>query len=101
MIDAAQPLLTLGHFAPLVGQRFVLTTEGGEPVPATLAEATALPSPGSAGRQGFALLFDLALNEVLPQGIYPIAHPAFEALTMFLVPVARTPGGVRCEAVFN
>lgn len=101
MTETAAPLLTLQHFAPLVGQRFVLTPELGDPVPATLAEAAALASVGPAGRQGFTLLFDLALDQVLPQDIYPIVHPAFEALAMFLVPVARIPGGVRYEAVFN
>jgi hypothetical protein len=101
MTETAAPLLTLQHFAPLVGQQFLLTPEGADAVPAKLAEATALSSAGPSGRAGFSLLFDLALDEVLPQSIYPIAHPDFEALALFLVPVARTPGGVRYEAIFT
>jgi hypothetical protein len=101
MTQTAAPLPSLRQFAVLVGQRFLITPDGAEPLPATLAEATALPSAVSAGREGFSLLFDVATEQVLPQGIYPLAHPALDALAMFIVPVARIPGGVRYEAIFN
>jgi hypothetical protein len=37
----------------------------------------------------------------LPQAIYPLLHPAFEALELFLVPLGPKDGGNSYEAVFT
>jgi len=37
----------------------------------------------------------------LPQAIYPLQHPAFEALDLFLVPIGPKDGGNGYEAVFT
>lgn len=42
-----------------------------------------------------------APRPALPQRIYRLQHPQLEALDLFLVPVARTPGALHYEAVFG
>jgi hypothetical protein len=94
-------MLKLDHFAPLVGQTFTLLDEATGAHPAALAEARALPVPPYGERQPFALLFEGPREPVLPQRIYTLQHPAFEALEVFLVPLGQGPSSVQYEAIFN
>ena len=94
-------MLTLNQFAPLQGQLFELHAGGDGTVPVALIEANALTSQPGAARAPFSLVFEGPAEPLLPQAIYGLAHPALAPLDIFLVPVARSPAGIRYEAVFN
>jgi hypothetical protein len=94
-------LLSLDHFAPLVGTPFTLVDEATGRHAAALIEARPLNGPEFQGRRPFALLFEGPTQPVLPQRMYALEHPVFDALQIFLVPVARAASGMRYEAVFN
>jgi len=92
----------LAQFAALVGQHLDLLPAGGTvPLPATLVEATAAGTPAFRGREPFSLVFECPGSDVLPQGMQLLQHPALGAFELFLVPVGRSPAGVRYQAVFN
>lgn len=99
----AEPLapLTLAHFAPLQGQRFDLRAEGETAMPVALVEAHPLTAHPGAARAPFSLVFEGPAEPLLPQATYGLVHPALGSLDIFLVPVARSPAGIRYEAVFN
>lgn len=94
-------MLTLDHFAPLQGQRFELDAGDDGSVPVALVEATALTTYPGAVRAPFSLVFEGPAEPLLGQATYGLAHPALGPLAIFLVPVARSPAGIRYEAVFN
>ena len=97
------PLSTLGQFAGLVGAGFSLHGATEAPLAVTLVEATALPVHPGALRSPFVLLFEGPAQPQLPQATYGLAHAALGPAPMdiFLVPVSRSPAGLRYEAVFN
>ena len=101
MVDAAPALLHLAQFAPLVGTVFSLQPADATALPATLVEATAAGTPAFQGREPFSLMFECPGSDVLPQGMQLLQHPALGPLELFLVPVGRSPAGVRYQAVFN
>lgn len=91
-------LLTLDHFAPLVGRTFTVA-HAGAAVPLVLQVAEPLDlSPRSGG--GFRLEFGGPLNPQLPQAIHGLSGQA-DPLEIFLVPVAQDQAQTRYEAVFN
>lgn len=94
-------MLTLAQYAPLLGQAFELQGDAGGTHAAALLEARPLRGQAYNGREPFALLFEGPPEPVLPQCIYRVKHAQGAPQEMFLVPVARTPGGVHYEAVFN
>ena len=100
-------MLTLTLFTPLLGAAFNLHAEAGAPVPVILVEAGTPAGPPAgppdAARVPFSLVFEGPAQPLLPQATYGLVHPALgpEPLDMFLVPVARSPAGIRYEAVFN
>jgi hypothetical protein len=95
--------LTVGDFAPLLHERFVLSGgargdhNGGDvSFEVQLIEVTEIPrEPG--GRAPFSLVFQGDPEPTLPQRIYRVEHPQLGALEIFLVPIG--PG--RYEAVFT
>lgn len=97
------PLSTLAQFAGLVGAGFVLHGATDAPLAVTLVEANPLPAHPGALRAPFALLFEGPAQPLLPQATYGLAHAALGPAPMdvFLVPVSRSPAGLRYEAVFN
>jgi hypothetical protein len=48
----------------------------------------------------FSLLF-VGRGALLPQGTYPLSHPALGEMNLFLVPIQTKKDGVCYEAVFN
>ena len=96
-------MLTLATFSPLLGSAFDLHADAAAPMPVQLVEAGALTGPGGAARTPFSLVFEGPAQPQLPQAAYSLAHPALgpEPLCIFLVPVGRSPAGIRYEAVFN
>ena len=97
------PLSTLGQFTGLVGAGFSLHGATEAPLAVTLVEASALPEHTGALRAPFVLLFEGPAQPPLPQATYGLAHAALGPAPMdiFLVPVSRSPAGLRYEAVFN
>jgi hypothetical protein len=97
-------ILVLEDFAPHVGTVFRLPgSEESAPVDFTLTEATPLanrPYPGQV-RDPFQLMFRVAAEDVYPQGMYRLTHPAMGEQDVFLVPAARTDAGVDYCATFN
>ena len=94
-------MLTLADFSPLQGGRFDLNAGDDGWVPLALIEANALTPHPSAVRAPFSLVFEGPAQPLLPQATYGLAHPTLGPLDIFLVPVARSPAGIRYEAVFN
>ena len=99
--DTRPQLLALAHFSPLLGQPFDLHLDAVTALPVALVEAQALTSHPGALRAPFTLVFEGPTEPELAQATYGIAHPALGTLDIFLVPVARSPAGIRYEAVFN
>lgn len=88
-------------FAVHVGSVFTLLGAEGTTMPLTLVEAEPTRGGGFAGRAPFALLFRSDVQQVVPQGLYHLEHPAMGTLEIGFGPVARTAAGVEYEAVFN
>lgn len=99
--------LTPASFKEHVGTRFHLRIEGLEPLELELFEIVRYEeNPDFAARkEPFSLLFLGPARLVLPQAIYPLEHPAFGRLEIFLVPIGPDPrgkrSGMRYEAAFN
>ena len=96
-IDIAQ--LTADDFEPRIADDFHVPTATGD-VSLRLVEVRRL---GKALRKGdaFSLTFLSPPGPFLPQAIYPLQHPGFETLDLFLVPIGPKDGGNSYEAVFT
>jgi uncharacterized protein DUF6916 len=89
----------LSDFSPHLDEVFEMHTAGGV-VPLKLAKAE---SGGPAGREGgaFSLFFVAPVGPWMPQSIYPLKHPAFGTVEIFLVPIGPMFGGNCYQAVFG
>jgi len=90
--------LKIGDFEPHRDAIFEMQTQGGV-VPLKLVKT----EPGGAsGRQGgaFSLLFAAPKGPWLPQATYPLQHPTFGTMEIFLVPIGPLEGGNGYQAVF-
>jgi hypothetical protein len=90
-------------YEPLVNTTFTLQHPHG-PVRAQLLEVANITARGAherRGRECFALLFEAARGEPLPQGTYGLEHPSLPGFSLFLVPVGRGEKGFYLEAVVN
>ncbi|HEV7878687.1 DUF6916 family protein [Bradyrhizobium sp.] len=58
---------------------------------------------GDSGRAGgaFSLIFVAPKGPWLPQGIYPVTHPAIGIMEIFLVPIGPRPDGNGYQAIFT
>lgn len=97
--------LTHEHFAPLVGQAFVVTVGPDEVLTMELVEATVSSQPGGRGPEGqeraqFSLVFRGPETPFLTQATYVVTHEAVGEQEVFLVPLGRDADGVRYEAAF-
>ena len=92
--------LSAEDFTPHIGQPFEVGTPE-QPLRLELISVTASRGTPAAARAGFSLLFGGAPAPRLPQGMYPVAHPALGALDIFLVPVGPGAQGMQYEAIFN
>jgi hypothetical protein len=104
-MSGERKLDSLGHgdFAPLVGDRFVLSLPSGERLELRLVEVAPFPEPPvpRVGRRGFSLLFRSGRPGHVPQATYALEHERLGTLSMFLVPIGPREGGMCYEAVFN
>jgi hypothetical protein len=91
--------LGIGDFSPHLDEVFEMQTAAGM-VPLKLVKTE---SYGQAVRDGgaFSLLFVAPTGRWLPQGTYPVTHPALGTLEIFLVPVGPTSGGHGYHAAFT
>jgi hypothetical protein len=72
----------------------------GEVVPLNLAKVDPVGNSGRAGG-AFSLIFVSPQGPWLPQGIYPVTHPARGVMEIFLVPIGPTQGGNGYQAIFT
>jgi len=91
--------LTPADFEPQRGASFMLAAPGRE-LALKLIEVRRL---GAAIRAGgaFSLLFASAPGKIVPQGIYPVAHPTLGRLDLFVVPLGPKNGGNQYEVIFT
>jgi len=97
---------TIDTFAGHLGETIRIRPDETQSLDATLIEVTDLSEragPAVAGydRTPFSLVFLGPPQSVLPQAIYRFEHDEIGAFELFIVPVGRTPQGVRYEAVFS
>jgi hypothetical protein len=90
--------LTSADFEPHVGADFAIDA-GGKPLELKLTQVERLgPAPREGG--AFSLLFRSAPGPFLAQGIYPMQHPAFGTLELFIVPLGPKDGGNSYQVIF-
>jgi len=99
VLDAA----TAETFKPHVGDIFKMLVDEAVAVDARLVEVKQAEWAFSPERRRtpFSLYFQTAAQQVWPQRIYRLQHPALGDVEIFLVPTARNAEGVLYEAVFN
>ena len=99
MATADLAALAIGDFTPHLDAGFEMQTPAGM-VPLRFA---AVDPAGNSGRPGgaFSLTFVAPKGPWLPQGIYPVTHPALGVMEIFLVPVGPTSGGNGYQAIFT
>ena len=114
MMAESQPTpvaLDCAAFSTCVGGRFHISVlpqwaEGhappAGPVELVLAEAKDLPTRSDGPRKApFSLVFRGGHDVFLPQGTYPLEHPSFGAIEVFLVPIGPDGEGHQYQAIFN
>jgi hypothetical protein len=91
--------LTPADFEPHVGEQFTIEGDG-KRLDLKLAEVEHL---GTAHREGgaFSLLFLSSPGAFLPQGIYPLQHPALGTLDLFIVPLGPKGGANSYQVIFT
>lgn len=97
MADLAE--LKLGDFSSHLDTIFDMQAAGGK---LALKLVKAEPA-GQSGRAGgaFSLLFVAPAGPWLPQGTYPVTHPALGTMEIFLVPIGKMQDGNGYQAVFT
>jgi hypothetical protein len=73
---------------------------GEESMALSVVEARDLPSP-SPREAPFAVELEGPATPLLQQAIYPVVHPLYGSLELFVVPIARTAAHARYEVIFN
>lgn len=91
--------LTADAFASRVNSRFRLVTSPDAVMEVELIEFTAVSK--SAHHEAFSIVFQAPVEAPLEQRIYRLEHESMGAFELFLVPIGKSPEGVRYEAVFN
>lgn len=94
-------VLTLNHFAPLLGEPFRLYDAAGLEQTLRLVEAQPLGNAELDGRRPFSLIFEGPGGAPLAQQTYRFEQAAFDVLEMFIVPVGQGASGIQYQAVFN
>ena len=91
--------LTGDAFASQVNTRFRLIAGPDAVMEVELIEFTS--GSKSAQYEAFSLVFQAPVGAPLEQRIYSLEHESMGAFELFLVPIGKSPDGVRYEAVFN
>ena len=90
--------LKLDDFSSHLDAVFGMQAPGGS-IALTLAKVEPVGESGRAGG-AFSLLFAAPAGPWLPQAIYPVEHPSFGTIEIFLVPIGPLQGGNGYQAVF-
>ena len=94
--------LTDTDFQPLLQQEFVIGFTNDLKLEAELIEVSKLgEDPTDGKRHPFSLVFRTTEKKPFPQATYPVAHPRFGEMEIFLVPIGPDRQGMRYEAVFT
>ncbi len=104
LVERMDILLTLEHFAPLVGATLQVVKDGYQPYPITLLSAEPLrdkPPPIAMTRPPFDLRFSGPGPGYLPQDLWAVEHPDLGVIPLFLVPLGPKDGGFLYQALFN
>ena len=100
--------LTAADFTTYTGRSFEIHYGQSEAISVTLTNVREAPYvrvnvPNT--RQGFSLLFQSSIRQYLPQGVYRLTEPDFNAahgeIELFMVPLAPNAEGVQYEVIFN
>jgi len=92
--------LTVEDFERCRGDVFSVSVSP-SPLDLTLARIDRLGGARPGGRTPFSLIFRGPNFPVLPQAIYRFAHPHFEALEVFIVPIGPDGDAMQYEAIFT
>jgi hypothetical protein len=91
--------LTAADFDPLVGDAFDIA--GTSPSVRLVLGSVDQGDRAFRRRRSFSLVFIGPEAPLLAQGVWPLAHQAFDRLEIFLVPIGPGSNGPRYEAVFT
>ena len=91
--------LTIDSFSGLVGERFLLDSDGAS-MELELLECTPL-GDAMLERVPFSIIFLGPREPLLAQRIYPLTHDTLGTREIFLVPISQDEAGTRYEAVFT
>jgi len=91
--------LSADAFAAQVNSRFRLVAGPQSVIEVELIEFTS--GSKSAHYEAFSLVFQAPVDSPLEQRTYSLEHESMGAFELFLVPIGKSPAGVRYEAVFN
>jgi hypothetical protein len=91
--------LTGDTFAAFLNGRFRLISGPEAGMELELVEFNA--GSRSAHHEAFSIVFRAPVEAPLEQRIYRLEHESLGAFELFLVPIGKSPEGVRYEAVFN
>jgi len=95
-------VLRLEDFQGLVGTGFTVVADGIVLPELTLVEATALSTYGAeVSRPPFSLVFEMPGEQRLNQGLVSLRNESLGEAEIFLVPMAKTAGGIRYAATFG
>jgi hypothetical protein len=86
-------------FASRVNSRFRLIVGPEAVMEMDLIEFTS--GSKSSHHEAFSIVFRAPVDAPLEQRIYRLEHESMGAFELFLVPIGKSPEGVRYEAVFN
>ena len=92
--------LTVEDFERYRGDVFRVAIDP-SPLDFTLADIERRGFSGPGGRPSFRLLFRGPRTPLLPQATYRFAHPHFQALEMFIVPIGPDDDAMQYEALFS
>jgi hypothetical protein len=92
-------VLTGDAFASQVNSRFHLIAGPESAMEVELIEFKA--GTKSSHHEAFSIVFRAPIDAPLEQRIYQLEHESMGAFELFLVPISKSPEGVRYEAVFN
>jgi hypothetical protein len=99
MVDLAT--LTADHFTPRVGEKFLITPPGGQPVEMPLWKVRIPGHKVPRGfRQQFSLEFEPPPGVIPPQGLCLVEHEVVGTMELFMTPVQANTG-CHYEAVFG
>lgn len=92
--------LTVEDFSACEGDVFHVVAGAGQ-LEFTLARVDRLGGARPGARTPFSLTFRGPTAPVLPQAIYRFAHPRFDGLELFIVPIGPERDAMQYEAIFT